>query len=87
MGRHETTEPTPLDATCPTCEANPGKECTWGVTTVRRFHKARQNAVPTVSPTTDIEMAPPGPNMLPPATAVNVQPELYARYDPRRLGL
>lgn len=33
-----------LDIKCPTCEANPGKECSWGVTTVRRFHKSRQHA-------------------------------------------
>lgn len=65
-----------LDVACPTCEANPGKECTWGVTTVRRFHKARK------VPAGRWHVASPAP----------VEPELgkpvlYARHDPRRLGL
>lgn len=90
MGRHETSdesELTPLDGICPSCHANPGKECTWGVSTVRRFHKVRKAPTGVVDPVEVPELAPGLGAVGAPAVAVNVEPVLYAKHDPRRLGL
>lgn len=84
MGRHEISEPAELDAACPTCQANPGKECTWGVTTVRRFHKARKAPVAVPS---SRQGTTPAMTVDHPADAAPTPPVLYARHDARRLGL
>lgn len=66
---------TPLESSCPQCQAQPGAECEWKQTTVRRFHGKRQAPTPSHS---DVGMV--ADRRQPAAT-------LYARHDPRRLGL